>query len=110
MSQTALVELSNQLADVIAATAQSVVQVRGRKQPASGVVHSSDVVVTTTRAVGSEENITVRTPDGRDLPAEFAGWDPATHLVALRVKGGESSRIARHVGRFACAMALKSNG
>jgi serine protease Do len=87
MALSTLSDFSNQLADSIAAAAQSVVQVHGRRQPASGVVHSTDVIVTTTRAIGAEDGITVRTPDGREIQAELAGWDPATHLVALRAPG-----------------------
>ena len=52
MALSTLSEFSNQLADSIAAAAQSVVQVHGRRQPASGVVHSTDVIITTTRAIG----------------------------------------------------------
>ena len=87
MALTNLSEFSNQLADAVAAAAASVVQVHGRRQPASGVVHSPDVIVTTTRAIGAEDGIAVRTPDGREIQAELAGWDPATHLVALRAPG-----------------------
>lgn len=84
MSESALTSFSNQLADVVANVARSVVQVHGRRQPASGVVHVANVVVTTTRAIGQEDGLTVRTPDGRTIEAELAGWDPATQLVALR--------------------------
>ena len=87
MAHITLGEFSSQLADVIAAAAKSVVQVHGRRQPASGVVHSTDVIVTTTRAIGAEDGLTVRTPDGRAIEAELAGWDPATQLVALRAHG-----------------------
>ena len=84
MANTALTDFSNQLADAVAAAAPSVVQVHGRRQPASGVVYGNDVVVTTSRAIGSEDNISVVVPDGQTLKAELIAWDPATHLVALR--------------------------
>jgi S1-C subfamily serine protease len=87
MSDSALTSFSNQLADVVADVARSVVQVHGRRQPASGVVYAADVIVTTTRAIGREDGLTVRTPDGRAIEAELAGWDPATQLVALRAAG-----------------------
>ncbi len=38
MSDSALTSFSNQLADVVTNVARSVVQVHGRRQPASGVV------------------------------------------------------------------------
>jgi len=46
MAQTTLTDLSNQLADAVASAARSVVQIHGRRQPASGVVHSTDIIVT----------------------------------------------------------------
>jgi len=84
MANTALTDFSNQLADAVAAAATSVVQVQGRRQPASGVVYGPGVVVTTSRAIGSDDNISIVTPGGETLKAELIAWDPATHLVALR--------------------------
>jgi len=84
MTNTALFDLSNYLADAVATAAPSVVQVQGRRQPASGVAYGNNIVVTTTRAIGGDENIVVRTPGGQTIQAELVAWDPATHLVALR--------------------------
>jgi len=84
MANTALTDFSNQLADAVAAAAASVVQIQGRRQPASGVVYGPGVVVTTSRAIGSDDNISIVTPGGETLKAELVAWDPATHLVALR--------------------------
>ncbi|HXT69628.1 MAG TPA: trypsin-like peptidase domain-containing protein [Vicinamibacterales bacterium] len=94
-----LTDISNQLADAVAAVAPSVIQVHGRRQPASGVVLGSDLVVTTTRAIGQEDGLSVRTPDAREIQAELIGWDPATHLVALRVP--ELSLAAAPIGAAA---------
>ena len=96
---SALASLSDQLADAVAAAAASVVQVQGRRRPASGVVYAPDTVLTTTRAIGREEGLTVRTPDGRTIEAELAGWDPATHLVALRVPGLDAPAAAPATGQ-----------
>jgi S1-C subfamily serine protease len=109
MPESSLTAFSNQLADAVAAAAPSVVQVHGRRQPASGVVYAPDVVVTTSRAVGREDGLTVRTPDGRTIEAEMAGWDPATHLVALRVPGlnvpaATIATAAPRVGHLAIAV------
>ncbi len=110
MSISTLTELSNHLADVIDRVSPSVVQVQGRRQPASGVVYGPEVVITTTRAIGHDEGLHVRTPDGRVLPAELAGWDPATHLVALRAAGlnapaASPSPAAPRVGHLGVAVA-----
>ncbi len=84
MSDTTVLTLSNQMADAVAAIAASVVQVQGRRRPASGVVYAPDAVLTTTRALGRENGLRVQTGDGRTIAAELAGWDPATSLAVLR--------------------------
>jgi S1-C subfamily serine protease len=80
-------ELSNEIAAIVAAAAPSVVQVAGRRRPASGLVYADGVVVTTMRAVGSENDLHVRRHDGTVLDAELGGWDPATGLAVLKVAG-----------------------
>jgi S1-C subfamily serine protease len=101
-----LQSLSNQIADVVASIAPSVLQV----QAATGVVFADDVVLTNARALGRDDGLRVRTHDGRALDAELHGWDPATGLALLRVPGLEataakpSSEPAR-VGNLAVAVA-----
>jgi S1-C subfamily serine protease len=85
MTTDLLTPFSNQLADAIAAAAPSVVQVQGRRRPASGLVYADNVVVTTVRALGREDGLKVRRDDGRAFDAELAGWDPTTSLAVLRV-------------------------
>jgi S1-C subfamily serine protease len=80
-----ITELSNHMADAVAAVAPSVVQVQGRRRPISGLVYADDVVVTMTRALGRENGLHVRRHNGDSLAAELAGWDPTTHLAVLRV-------------------------
>ena len=110
MSDTTLLSISNQLADAVAAVAPSVVQVQGRRRPASGVVHTGDVVLTMVRVLGREDGLRVRAHDGRELDAELAGWDPASGLAVLRATGlnlqpaGVAERAAR-VGNLAIAVA-----
>ncbi len=110
MPESSLTAISNQLADAVAAIAPSVVQVHGRRQPASGLVYDTEVVVTTTRAIAREEGLRVVTPDGRTVEAELVGWDPATHLVALRAPGLGVSPLtpaaaSPRVGHLALAVA-----
>jgi S1-C subfamily serine protease len=83
--ETTFTMFSNQMADAVAAAASSVVQVQGRRRPASGLVYADNVVVTTVRALGREDGLHVRRPDGQTLEAELAGWDPTTSLAVLRV-------------------------
>jgi len=110
MSDTTLTSISNQLADVVASVGPSVVQVQGRRRPASGTVFGPDVVLTTARAVGREDGVRVRTPDGRVLESELAGWDPVTHLAVLRAPGlgvqaASPAEAPARVGHLAVAVA-----
>src|SRR5438552_1870661 len=110
MSDSTLFTISTGMADAVAAVAASVVQVEGRRRPASGVVFTRDAVLTTAPALGREDGMRVRTPDGRELDAELAGWDPATSLAVLRAGGldAEPATIAQapaRVGHLALAVA-----
>ena len=103
-------ELSNHMADAVAAVAPSVVQVQGRRRPISGLVYADDVVLTMTRALGRENGLHVRRHDGESLGAELAGWDPTTHLAVLRVAGLRTPPLAPgatppRVGHLALAIA-----
>src|SRR5687768_8753824 len=94
MTNELLTSFSNQLADAVAAVAPSVVQVQGRRRPASGLVYADNVVLTTVRALGREDGLRVRRHDGRVLDAELTGWDPTTSLAVLSVPGLDSPPIA----------------
>jgi S1-C subfamily serine protease len=105
-----LTQLSNQMADAVAAAAPSVVQVQGRRSPASGIVYASDVVLTTMQALGREDGLRVRRHDGTAFDAELAGWDPTTSLALLKVAGLGGSTVkpvsdAPRVGQLALAIA-----
>src|SRR5215510_2259572 len=110
MTNDLLTSFSNQLADAVAAAAPSVVQVQGRRRPASGLVYANNAVLTTVRALGREDGLHVRRHDGTTLDAELAGWDPATGLAVLRVAGlslaaASPSDQAARVGHLAVAVA-----
>ena len=62
-----ITELSIEFADAVAAAAPSVVQVIGRRRPASGLVYADDAVLTTMSAIRREEGLQVRRDDGRTL-------------------------------------------
>ncbi len=87
MDTSPLLTLSDRIADVVASIAPSVVQVQGRRRPASGIAYQDDVVLTTARALGREDGLHVTGHDGRIVEAELAGWDPATGLAVLRTPG-----------------------
>jgi serine protease DegQ len=110
MTTDLLTTLSNLLADAVAAASPSVVQVQGRRRPASGLVYADNVVLTTVRALGRDDGLHVRAGDGRTLDAELAGFDPTTGLAVLRVADLDTRPIAPssatpRVGHLALAVA-----
>jgi S1-C subfamily serine protease len=110
MTNTTLSTFSDALAAIVDTAAPSVVQVQGRRRPASGVVFSADSVLTTVRALGREDGLRVRRHDGETLDAELAGWDPATGLAVLRAAGlgvepARHSTAVPRVGQIAVAVA-----
>ena len=110
MNNPTLLTVSDQMADAVAAIGPSVVQVHGRRRPASGVVYAQDAVLTTTRALGREDGLRVRTHDGRQLDADLVGWDPATSLAVLRADGLDTAPASvaeapARVGHLALAVA-----
>ena len=77
---------SNQLADAVEAVSPALVQVNGRqRQAASGIVFAQNMVLTADHVLEREDDLTIETHDGRTLPAQFVGRDPATDLAVLRV-------------------------
>jgi S1-C subfamily serine protease len=109
MTSDILTGFSNALADAVAAAAPSVVQVHGRRRPASGLVYGDGIVVTTMRAIGREDGLRVRNDAGDVLTAELAGWDPTTTLAVLRVAGLSAppttpSAAVPRVGQLALAI------
>ena len=110
MNTDLLTTFSNQLADAVSSASPSVVQVQGRRRPASGLVYADNVVLTTVRALGRDDGLHVRRDDGATLDAELAGWDPTTGLAVLRVAGLAIKPIAPaattpRVGHLALAVA-----
>jgi serine protease DegQ len=109
-ADTVLTSISNAFADAVDAASTSVVQVHGRRRPASGVVYAKEVVVTLARVLGREDGLHVRQADGSLLDAELAGWDAATSLAVLRVPGLSADALApatspARVGHLAVAIA-----
>jgi S1-C subfamily serine protease len=83
--RTSLLEISNQLADVVAHAARSVVAVHARSRIASTGVHWRDgLILTTDATVRRDEGITITLPDGRTVAATIQGRDASSDLAALR--------------------------
>jgi len=107
--------MSTAFADAVERAAPGVVQVQGRRRPASGLVYAADVVLTMTRALGREDGLHVRDHSGQLHDAQLAGWDPATSLAVLRVPDLKSRTISvadapARVGHLAVAVARSWSG
>jgi S1-C subfamily serine protease len=87
---SALLALSNDLAEAVARAGQSVVAVHGRpRMPSSGVHWRQGVVVAAEHTLKRDEDLSVGLPDGRTAPAVLAGRDPSTDLAVLKLQGEE---------------------
>jgi S1-C subfamily serine protease len=87
---SALLALSNDLAEAVACASQAVVAVQARpRMPSSGVHWRQGVIVTADHTVKRDEDISVGLPDGRTAPAVLAGRDPSTDLAVLKLQGLE---------------------
>jgi S1-C subfamily serine protease len=86
-----LVELSSQLAAAVEIAGNSVVAIHARRRiPSSGIVWRDGVIVSASHTVRRDDEIPVTLPNGDSTVATFAGRDPATDLIALRIKGAKS--------------------
>jgi len=80
-------KLSGELGDAAERVAPAIVQVYGRKRPASGIVIGPERVVSTSHSVEWHEGVRIRTNDGKTLQADVAGHAPGADLVLLKVPG-----------------------
>lgn len=81
-----LAQLSDALATAVERAGRSTVTVHARRRiPASGIVWQPGVILTCDHVLERDEDITVTTSDGRELPARLVGRDPGSDLAVLRV-------------------------
>ncbi len=84
---SALQEISSDMADLVEASADSVVQVDARRRlPATGIAWSEELVVCAHHTVEFEDDISIGTADGQRLPATLVGRDPRIDLALLRLE------------------------
>jgi S1-C subfamily serine protease len=78
-------QLSNQLAALVASAAQSVVAVHGGgRRPSSGIIWQPGVVVTAEETIARDADIALTLPGGNRVEATLAGRDPSTDIAVLR--------------------------
>ncbi len=82
-----LQQLSNDMADLTADAAPSVLRVDARRRiPASGMAWAEDLIVTAHHVVERDDDISIGLPDGGRLSAELVGRDPRYDLALLRTE------------------------
>jgi S1-C subfamily serine protease len=78
-------QLSNELAALVAATAQSVVAVHGGgRRPSSGIIWRPGIVVTAEETIVRDADLALTLPGGDRVEATLAGRDPSTDVAVLR--------------------------
>jgi S1-C subfamily serine protease len=78
-------QLSNELAALVAAAARSVVAVHGGgRRPSSGIIWQPGIVVTAEETIVRDADLAVTLPGGNQVPATLAGRDPSTDIAVLR--------------------------
>jgi len=80
-----LINVSNDLADTVAAADRGVLRVDGRHRvAATGVAWTADgVIVTASHVLERDDSIEVGLPDGESVTATLVGRDPTTDLAVL---------------------------
>lgn len=85
-SENVLIAFSDAMAGAVERAGKSTVTVDARRrQSASGIAYSSDLVLTADHVVEREDNVKVVFPDGSEIHASVAGRDPGSDLALLRL-------------------------
>lgn len=83
--ENSLTAFSDHAARLVATVAGATVSVEaGRRTRSSGIHWRSGVIVTAEEVLDADDDIKVRLPDGRQVPASLAGRDPTTDVAVLR--------------------------
>ena len=92
---SALFDLSNAIAAIVAESRAFTVTVFGRRRlPGTGIVWANDLVVTANHIVEQDEGIEVGGDNGDRRAATVVGRDPAGDIAVLRVSAGAALKAA----------------
>lgn len=117
MAEKIWTTLSKELAEASAEAGKSVVCVQGRRHPISGIVFTSDSIITVSHALRREEDASVLVASGERVAAQVVGRDPGADLAVLRLgqpiqaplaRWGKSSEL--RVGELLLALARTRRG
>jgi S1-C subfamily serine protease len=115
-SPSALVDLSDAIADVVAAARSYTVTVHGRRRlPGTGIVWSSHLIITANHIVEQDSGIEISADGEERVAATIAGRDPAGDIAVLRVEGGSFTAAPRaesaaRAGQIALAIGRAGGG
>jgi S1-C subfamily serine protease len=92
-----LINVSNDLANTVAAADRGVLRVDGRHRvAATGIAWTVDgVIVTASHVLERDDSIEVGLPDGESVTATLVGRDPTTDLAVLRVEDDGIAPLVR---------------
>ncbi len=86
-------QLSNELAALVAAAAQSVVAVHGGgRRPSSGIIWQPGIVVTAEETIVRDADLALTLPGGNRVPAALAGRAPSTDIAVLRYEAAPTPK------------------
>jgi S1-C subfamily serine protease len=87
------------MAEAVQRAGSATVLVDARKRyPASGILYSSDLVLTADHVVEREEDLKVGLPDGSTVEASLAGRDPGSDLALLKLSRPASGQVEQASG------------
>jgi S1-C subfamily serine protease len=96
---SALVDISDAIATIVADSRAFTVTVFGRRRlPGTGIVWSSDLIVTANHIVERDEGIEVSSESGNRVAASVVGRDPGGDIAVLRVADGALNPASRASG------------
>jgi S1-C subfamily serine protease len=114
MSVDAMEQMSEALADLVAATASSVVAVHAGHRHFSGILWRPDIVVTSEQLLGERTELTVAR-GGVRAAAKLAGRDAGTNVAALQLEAPLDGALPEpasmpRVGSLALALGADATG
>jgi S1-C subfamily serine protease len=90
-----LADFSRALAALAARTASSTVAVQGGgRVPSSGFLWRQGLVVTAEETLEADDNLSILTPDGREIAATLVGRDPSTAVALLKIDDANLAPLA----------------
>ncbi len=110
MNKNIFTELSDAMASAAEQAGNFTLMVDARRrQPASGIAFSKDIILTADHVVERDEDIKVLFGDGKEVTARLAGRDPGTDLAILKLNSAvalpaEIAKTPARVGQFVLAI------